>query len=202
MIRLRHLALPLVALLTACAAPEKAPEDHFYRLVDEPPPVVASRSLAGLAEVERVEAHGLYRDRAIVFSRSDAPETLDRHRYHFWALPPTEMLRQHFASHLRGSNLVEQVSTGELQEIADLRIRLILRQFERVIDATGGVSARVAMRGVAERDGRTLIARDLEWTEPAADATPGSSVRAMSAALSALYAEFVTELAAALGEPN
>lgn len=200
MIRFRWPALLLVVFIAACAAPEKAPDDHFYRLVDESPRVVASGPYAELAEVERVEAHGLYRDRAIVFTRSNAPESLDRHRYHFWALPPTEMLRQHFAAHLRGSNLVGQVSTGELQETADLRIRLVLQQFERVIDPTGGVSAQVSLRAVAERDGRTLIARDLARIEPAENATPGSSVRAMSVALSELYDEFISEMAVVLGE--
>ncbi len=202
MTRLRLLALVFVAFIAACAAPEKAPDDRFYRLVDESPRVLSSGPFAGLAEVERVEAHGLYRDRAIVFARSDEPESLDRHRYHFWALPPTEMLRQHFAAHLRGSKLVEQVSTGEIQETAELRIRLILRQFERVISQSGDVSVRVAMRAVAERDGKTLIARNLARSEPAAAATPGGSVRAMSVALAAMYDELIAELAVALGESD
>lgn len=200
--RRRLLGLFAVALLFGCATPQEVPEDRFYRLVDNPPPKVGREPLLSLAEIERVEVHGLYRDRAIVFTSSDTPERLERHRYHFWASPPTEMLRQHFAAHLKGSGLVEQVSTGELQELAELRIRLIVRNLERVIASDGAVSARVAMRAVAERDGRTLIVRDFSLTEPAADSTPGSSVRAMSQALSALYGKLVSDLATALATPG
>lgn len=190
------------AAMWGCATAPEPPQDRFYRVALTVPEARLDTPLVrGVLAVERVEAFGIYRDRAIVFTTSAALEVLQQHHYHFWFMPPQRMLREHLAGYLRGRGAAERVSAGELPDRSDVAIHLTVRHFERVLDASGGVSARIGLGVVVQSDNTTLMAREYTREQAAQDASMAASVRAFSAGLEAIYALLLADLSSILAAP-
>jgi ABC-type uncharacterized transport system auxiliary subunit len=190
------LLLAAVWVLAGCASRSDVPDDRYYRLAT-PTPVAGAPGpmLQGRLQVDRIEAFGVYRDRAIVYVSADEPRALRHHHYHFWVAPPTDLVRDQLAEYLRRARMAETVSTeaGGRRE-ADLVLAAQLTNFERQFLPTGGVQAVVGLRVTIKRGGAILLQRSFSATDTAEDASFSASVRAFERALARVYADLAADL--------
>ena len=122
-------------LLVACASSPPVPDDHYYRLTTvHPEQSNASPKFKGVLKVDPVKAYGIYRERALLYSRAEHPEELQQHRYHYWIDTPSRLIRDQLVDFLRASQIAESVAGSQLPVQGDLKLKLSLKQFERVID--------------------------------------------------------------------
>jgi ABC-type uncharacterized transport system auxiliary subunit len=192
---LASLLLPL--LLGACAggAPP-APDDHYYRLLPSQPPArAATPPIAGTLKVEPVKAYGIYRERALLYARQTHPEGLQQHRYHYWIDTPTRLIRDQLVDYLRASGVAHRVAGAQIAQHGDVRLKLTLKQFERVIGADRGTSVRVALDAViTDSRGHPLKITGYARELAAADASIPASVNALNLALRQIYGELLGDL--------
>lgn len=190
------LALLLPLLLAACAGGGQIPEDHYYRLLAAAVPQhLAAPALAGTLKVEPIETFGIYRERAILFARSDDPADLRQHNYHYWIDSPTRLIRDQLVDYLRASGIAGTVAGAQVGLRGDIRLRLTLKDFERIIHSDGTVSAKVRLDAViTDATNRPLRIASYRRDEPAEDGTMSASVAAFGHALSGIYAGLLQDL--------
>jgi ABC-type uncharacterized transport system auxiliary subunit len=196
------LVLLLPLLLAACAGGGPVPEDHYYRLLAPPaPPALAAPAIVGTLTVAPVETFGIYRERAILFTRSDDPADLRQHYYHYWIDTPTRLIRDQLVDYLRKSGIARTVSGAELGLRGDIRLRLMLKNFERILHPDGKVSVKVRLDAViTDAANRPLKIASHHRDEPAGDDTMPASVAAFDRALGDIYAEILKDLHALASE--
>lgn len=187
----------MILLLQACAGTGSVPEDHFYRLqpltVTQP---FANPPLTGVLKVERMDASGVLRDRAILFSKAESPQQLQRHHYHFWLDAPTELVRMQLVQYLRDRRVAQLVAAEYIDEPGDLRLHLELRDFSRQLQPGGEVRVHIALGAVIKgRNTRTpLLVKQYRTQVTAADSHMVASIQAFEQGLEALYQELVDDL--------
>lgn len=181
--------------------PGAVPEDHFYRLgtltaesrYEEPP-------FEGVLAVERVDAFGLLRDRALLYSEADTPQDLQRHHYHFWIDAPNDLVRDQLVQYLRSADVARQVAGEYIEEEGDLRLKLALRDFSRRLGGDGTVTVQVELDVVLNPKGRgaPLLVKRYRSGMRATNTGVAASVTAFDQALSTVYGELVKDVVAAL----
>jgi ABC-type uncharacterized transport system auxiliary subunit len=195
---MRGLLLLLPLLLTACATGEPIPEDQFYRLVAPAAPTrLAKPAIRGTLKVEPIKTFGIYQERPMLYTRSDDPAGLKQLHYHYWIDTPTRLIRDQLVDFLRGSGIAGTVAGSQIGLKGDIRLRLELKNFERVIHPMGAVSVKVRLDAViTDASNRPLkITRYLR--EPkAADASIAASVLAFNQALGGIYGQLLQDLLA------
>jgi ABC-type uncharacterized transport system auxiliary subunit len=194
--RYLQLLLLLPLLLSACAATPPAPEDRHYRLIlSNMPPADAMPAIAGVIKVETIKAYGIYRERALLYTREKHPESLQQHRYHYWIDTPTRLIRDQLVDFLLASEVAEEVAGSQVALAGDLHLKLTLKQFERVILETGGTKVRVALDGVVTAADGHLVKRVSYRRElPVEGDSIASSVAAFSQALNDIYFDILADL--------
>ena len=189
----------MTGMLCACSAPEKVPEDRFYRLSLLSAKQRNEPVLDGALVVGPVTAYDVYRDRAIAYSPPEEPGSLQHHHYHFWVAPPPELVREQLVDYLRKSGIAKVVtieSPGRGQRAARLATRLT--RFERVLQPDGAVSFSVGFQVALDHEGKVRLRERYDGTTTAADGSFPSSVRAADEGLARIYSEMVGDIAAAL----
>ena len=191
------LSLWLALFLNGCAGTGSVPEDHFYRLATlsverpfEQPP------LAGVLRVERMEAVGVLRDRALLYSHADTPQQLQRHHYHYWTGAPTALVRDQLVQYLRDSGLAGLVAVDPMGRHADLHLHLELRDFSRRLHSDERATVRVELGLIAQPAGREppLLVQRYAREVVAANGSPAAAVTAFDVALAEIYGEMVRDL--------
>ena len=184
------------AALWSCASTTEAPEDRFYRLT----PVSVERRLAdplvdGVLRVERVEAFGIYRERAILFSSAESPESMQRHHYHLWVDAPTKLVHAHLAAYLQDAGAADLVAGAEAGRRGDFELEVTLKNFERVLYPSSDVTAAVALKVVARHNRRVVLSENYAAEVPATDGTVAASVKALNEGLARIYLSLLEDLA-------
>ena len=196
------LAFWLLLSLGGCAGSGSVPEDHYYRLATLPVVEPFDRApLEGVVRVERIDAMGLLRDRAMLFSRADTPQRLQRHHYHHWVDPPPRLVRDQLVRYLRDRNLAGLVATEPMARAADLRLHLVLHDFSRRLHAPDRHTVRVELELVVQTagDDRPLLLRHYAREVAAANGSPAAAVLAFDQALAEIYGVLVQDLVAPEG---
>jgi ABC-type uncharacterized transport system auxiliary subunit len=193
-----NLLLGLCLLLTACATPEPIPEDQFYRLVSPGEPVrLANPAIKGTLKVEPIKTFGIYRERAILFSHSDQPESLKQHHYNHWIDTPTRLIRDQLVDYLRARGVAGTVAGAQIGLNGDIRLYLELKNFERVIHPTDDVSVKVRLDAViTDKSNRPLKITSYLSEIPAGESSVAASVAAINQALSEIYRRLADDLTA------
>jgi ABC-type uncharacterized transport system auxiliary subunit len=192
------MAALLIGLLGGCGSSGPAPEDRYYRL-DLPAPKVDADAprLGGHLVVDRVDAFPVYRDRAMVYGRSDEPQTLMQHHYHFWIAPPPDLVRDQLVAYLRDSGLVDQVSmVPPRDDQTTTHIATRLTHFERVLLADGGVEAVVGIEVTVHRNGVIQLQRAYRERVFSDDSSFAASVKATRDALAGVFSALLDDLVA------
>jgi ABC-type uncharacterized transport system auxiliary subunit len=190
--------LLVLLLLGACAGSPPVPDDHYYRLTAVVPEQVDSNPrIEGVLKIDPVQAYGIYRERALLYSQSEHPEELRQHRYHFWIDTPSRLIRDQLVDFLRASQIAEHIAGSQLPIQSDLRLKLSLTQFERVIDKSAPQRVRVAVEALLlSADGKPLMTRRYERLLTTSGPSIAASVRAFNQALSEIYKALLKDMRA------
>lgn len=188
------LLLPL--LIAACATGEPIPEDHYYRLIAPVAPArLAEPAIPGTLKVEPIETFGIYRERAMLYARSDNPAGLGQHHYHYWIDTPSRLIRDQLVDYLRKSGVADTVAGAQIGLRGDLRLHLELKNFERVIHPSGAVSVKVRLDAVITDPSERPLKIASYLREPQADdASIAASVDAFNRALEGIYGQLLKDL--------
>jgi ABC-type uncharacterized transport system auxiliary subunit len=188
----------LLLLLAACAGSPPVPDDHYYRLTSiEPEQAERAPRLKGVLKVDPIQAYGIYRERALLYSLSERPEELQQHRYHYWIDTPSRLIRDQLVDFLRTSQIADSVAGSQRPIQGDLKLKLSLKQFERVIDPSGPQHVRVALEALLlDADGKPLMTKRYDRELPTSDPSIPASVRSFNQALHEIYRELLKDLRA------
>lgn len=183
-------------LLAACASSPPVPDDHYYRLTTvQPEQSNVSPKFKGVLKVDPVKAYGIYRERALLYSRSEHPEELQQHRYHYWIDTPSRLIRDQLVDFLRASQIAESVAGSQLQVQGDLKLKLSLKQFERVIEKSAAHRVRVTLEALLiASDGKQLMTKRYQRELATSDPSMPSSVRAFNLALHEIFGDLLKDL--------
>lgn len=167
--------LLLTLLLSACAAPQVAP-DRYYRIESaaEAPKVAQPLDVM----LESFDAFGVVAERQLIFRRPEAGGAWEQYRQQFWAEPPARMLTDGLLATLRTALGAEQVHGRNSRTRADWVLRPRLRRLEQQLDADGA-KAHVAIDFVVTNENnepRFVVVFD--QTQPIESATPEAFARA------------------------
>jgi ABC-type uncharacterized transport system auxiliary subunit len=153
--------------------------------------------LKGVLKVDPVKAYGIYRERALLYSRAENPEELQQHRYHYWIDTPSRLIRDQLVDYLNASQIAESVAGSELAVQGDQKLKLSLKQFERVIDSSAPHRVRVTLDALlVNAEDEPLMTRRYQRELVASDPSIAGSVRTFNQALYEIYADLLKDLRA------
>lgn len=196
----RWLALPMLALLSACAGAPGIPDTTYFRVPEPAPSMPFDAPLtAQPVVVETLMADGLHSDQALIYSLDPQARRLRAYHYQMWVDPPTRMLQRRLIASLRTRGVSAHVTDRLPVQAGALRVNARIGAFERVRTRDGwAVSVALAIRVDAGRDALPLLERDYrEWRAADGDSVL-DAVAAIGVALDRIEAAFVQDLAEAL----
>jgi ABC-type uncharacterized transport system auxiliary subunit len=181
------------ALLAGCMTSPPAPTENYYRLRPEHAVAPAVQHLPVTVQVRRFTADGLLRERAMLYSDDSGHRVLKQHAYHYWMDTPARLLHDYWAARLPGVN-----PTPVGQSIAtEFALHGRLRRMERLLGSDGvDIALSVELRLRDTVTGRDVLQRSYDVIERASSDRVVDSVKAFEAALQAIHARFVIDLAA------
>lgn len=189
--------IAVVALvLSACVSAPPIPEENYYLLPEPHPAVVYAKPLVPAAlSVPRLQANGVYNERAMIYVDETTPLDLHTYHYHSWNDVPALMIRDHLVAYLRASHAAPQVMDPAGGAFSQERVVGRILHFERRIGATT-VKVDVQLElGIARADGTWLFE---PRTYRAVLAAPSRAVHASAAtfgrALDEICARFLAQL--------
>jgi ABC-type uncharacterized transport system auxiliary subunit len=190
-------AVALLVGLVGCAVPEPVPEDRFYRLA----PPRAERSfqgplLQGVVVVHALDAAGVHRERAVLFSPDRGQRILQQYNYDFWLDAPPQLVRRFLIAHWRQRGLGATVLDTSPAP-PDYVIAGRLERFEQLAPGAGSAVV-VAMELRLERRGgedNLLIREDYEVSVPAGSSGLEDAVPAFERALESIAESFARDVA-------
>lgn len=180
----RALLLGLAAAVAACAAPAALPVLHFRPAPKAP---AARRPGNRRIVVEPFRVHGLHADRALVVR--DAEGRYRQASGRNWVAPPSLLLAELLIDDLRAAYGAASVFAAQARIDGDVRIRPLLRRFERALAADGDQAVLGVDYVISDRDGRLLAQLVVDEAGPA-----GHGADAYVAAQSRLLARATAQL--------
>ncbi len=189
-------------VLGGCSVPE-IPDVVYYRL----PPAVAfphaDKPLSLLPiEVDTFNAEGVYAEQALIHTVAGESGALQTYHYQLWSDPPTHALQARLVGALRASGIAELVTDRLPASTHALRIRGIIRRYDRISDGAGfRVAVALEMR-VEQDEGEPLIEQEYSAEEVAAGAALNATVTAFGTAVDKTFAAFYHDLAALEGDAH
>ena len=197
MIRL-SLVVTLLFWLSACGENPPVPVDHFYQLSLENSAVPPVQLTDKVIYVEGIRADGIYNERALLYSEDTNQHELQQYHYHFWALPPADMLREHLVGYLRQAGSAPMV-ISDFRSGTGLGISGKLLAFEKRVIADQ-VSVRVAVElrlDVPGQEAPQLIKR-YEADQPVTDPAMRDVIAGFNQTVDRIYGEFLTDASQSL----
>ncbi len=204
--RIASWTLPIVlltALLAGCAGAPGIPDSSYFRLPARQTEAIASTPpLSAPVEIEPFLADGVHSDQAILYSLDPEGQQLRAYHYQLWVDPPTRMLQRRLIGTLRDANVAAVVAARLPARDERWRIRGQIEAFER-IRRDDGWHVQVALQLRADHGNEAVprLLRDYRELRPAGGDSITDAVRAIGAAVDAIYAQFVAELVRVADRP-
>jgi len=193
-IRLLTSAVVVALAASACSQPE-VPPDRFYRIeVAEPATASQKNAIAATLVVERPDAAGPADGRPIVYIDSARPNEMLEYNYHFWAEPPSIMLRDQLVDYLRRAGVANTVVTEDLRVSADYSVTGKLKRLERVVGAAPRVIIEIELGLRDNRQSRLVHLSTYRGEAIPADNSVSAAIDAFNAAFTDVCALFVSEV--------
>jgi len=196
-------SLLIAPVLAGCfgSAPP-VPREHYYRLL-VPTPVQSSVEipLPGVVTVELLQADGLLRERALLYSESGQSYELQQHNYHFWNDAPPRMLQDQMVAYLRRSGVAGLVVTPDTRVRSDYRVSGKARRLERQLG--GGpprVFVEIELALLRVSDETLLVVESYTAEEPAADDSVEAAIVALNRATARVFDRFLSQVRFAAGQ--
>ncbi len=197
---MHRVAVVLLLLgLSACGGVATIPENTYFRLPPAvPPPALSAPVSARPIVVDVFTADGLQNQQAMLYSLDARGTQLRSYHYQLWAEPPGRMLQRRLIHTLRTSGASGMVVDRLPPGAAQMRIRGLLTDFERLREGNASVaSVGIQLRvEVADRADPWLL-REYRAQVPADGTSIEAYVEAMGRAVDGIYAEFLGDLEAA-----
>ncbi len=196
-------SLLIAPVLAGCfgSAPP-VPREHYYRLL-VPTPVQSSAEipLPGVVTVELLQADGLLRERALLYSESGQSYELQQHNYHYWNDAPPRMLQDQMVAYLRRSGVAGLVVTPDTRVRSDYRVSGKARRLERLLG--GGpprVFVEIELALLRVSDETLLVVESYTAEEPAADDSVEAAIVALNRATARVFDRFLSQVRFAAGQ--
>lgn len=193
--RIHCLALAMV--LAGCVGAGSVPEQRFYRLPDPEPAPLTTPLITAPLGIPRLQANGLYHERAILHYLPARPLDLRPYHYHFWNDSPTLLIRDHLADYLQAAGAAKQVVPYQDEGRAKLQLRGRLIRFEREVSHER-IAVHVELEFTLD-EGREQIlpARRYDVQLPVADRTLHTTIETFGEALETIYRQLLEDLSRA-----
>lgn len=194
---IRPVALAVAAgvAISACSQPA-VPPDRFYRIeVADPAAEDRRAAFAATLEVERPDAAGLADGRPIVYIDSARPNEMLEYNYHFWAEPPSIMLRDQLVEYLRRTGIAETVVTEDLRVDADYSVTGKLKRLERFVGESPKVVIEIELGLRDNRDARLLHLSTYRGEAVPVGDSVSAAIDAFNAAFTDVCSLFARQLA-------
>lgn len=195
------LLLVLVATLTACSPPP-VPDVTYYRLPAAAPLPHADKPLTLLPiEIDTFNAEGVYSEQALIYTVGDGSAVRTYH-YQLWSDPPTHALQARLIAALRAAGIADLVTDRLPASTQALRVRGIIRRYERVVEGKSFKAAVTIELRVEQDEGEPLLLQEYQVEKDAADATLNATVAAFGAAVDEVFAAFYRDLVKLRGDAH
>lgn len=195
------LVITMVFWLAACGENPPVPVDHFYQLGMDNAAISHIPLTDSVIYVEGIRADGIYNERALLYSEAgDNQNELQQYHYHFWALPPAAMLREHLVEYLRQAGSAPKV-VSDFRSGDGLGVSGRLLGFEKRVSAEGEkVSVRVAVELRLDVPGQGVpqLIKRYETEQPVEDHSMNNVVAGFSQAVNRIYGEFLADASQSL----
>lgn len=179
-------------LLTGCfGSPTAVPEDRFYTLDIAQADVKATKYKRIV--IKRVHAYGLYKERAMLYSKAELPLQIKRYHYHHWVMPPTQIIEHGLKNYLSQSRISKHVVAQAIRQQKDLSIAIELLAFERVLQQ-GKQSVHIKMEIEVVRPSGKYQSYHYHRTHKMKSNTLHAAAIAYGEALSDIFKELLDEL--------
>jgi len=97
-------------MLTACfGGGSSIPDDHYYRLPELTGKKLTKPILTGTLSVKRVITHGIYGERALIYTDKNSTIKLNRYHYHHWEKSPSKLIQDNLVQYLKTVGVAHQV---------------------------------------------------------------------------------------------
>ncbi|MGA1867929.1 MAG: ABC-type transport auxiliary lipoprotein family protein [bacterium] len=179
-----------------CIGQMTVPEDHFYTLPEVPPEGGALPITEGTLAVDKLQAHGLYKERSLLYVLSDKPLELQRYYYRHWANSPSYLIQENLLAYLRTGNWAQKVIRYKSGMKADKIIRGQLLRFERIVDKENvSIMASLELQLLnGDSPALPLINNTYSARINAADSSIYATVEAYAKALKQIYDGFINDI--------
>lgn len=187
--------LLLIAGLAGCAT-APLPEDHYYRL-ENPAPVAAPTAPALVASinVQRVHMTGIYGERPLLYSTTQAPTELHQYHYHYWADSPARLIQEQLTDYLRAASLAREVSDDSSNATAEYQLIGTVQRFEQLRDgAVAQAHVELELTVLRTADGQRLFSKRYRVNLATRDSTPLAAAQGLGQALAQCFAAFGDDL--------
>jgi len=187
--------LSLIFLLAACASSPPVPQDNFYHLATIKAPEKHLHQFS--ITLKNFQSDGLYRERALLYSKAQNPLQTRRYSYHFWIKSPTKLIRQHMTEYFLDSQFAKQVRDNRVIKDSDLLISVQLQRLDRIIDKETSKVIVSLRLDVTSRHNKTNTFRKVYTVESKVKGKSiHDTVESYSTALSNIYEQFITDILA------
>lgn len=188
------LILPVLALLTACAAPP-VPKEQYFRLVADTASAKIERPLDGAVEVAPFAGEGVLGERPLLFT-ADGGQKLEQRSYAYWTDPPPTMVRDELVAYLRSAGAAEKIVSSELRVDAKYVIQGKIHRLEQAIDGKNGGAVELELSLIEKGSDNLILSSVYKAEEPAEGNSIDAAVTALNKALNGIFAKFTADLAA------
>ncbi|MGB0747425.1 MAG: ABC-type transport auxiliary lipoprotein family protein [Magnetospiraceae bacterium] len=189
----------LLAVLTGCTAAPPAPPDLFYRFTGSSAEIPqAPRALNGVVMVDRFTAAGITGGRQLLYTEAAAPNKLVEYRYHLWAEPPGDLLRERLAELIRQSGLSGSVVRPDLRVDADWVITGRILRLEQSIGAQPQAMLQMELGLRGDRDYHMTVLKPYAESVPLTEDSVDATVEALNQAADRIFMQFLSDIAQAL----
>ncbi|HEX9790276.1 MAG TPA: ABC-type transport auxiliary lipoprotein family protein [Kiloniellales bacterium] len=192
-------SIPLLALIAlplggCLGSAPPVPRDHFYRVIVSAPARSEIPVLHGVLAVAPLEADGLLRERALLYSATGQSYEMQQHDYHYWIDPPPRMLQNQLIDFMRSSGMAAAVVAPDLRVKADYNLSGRVKRLERLLG--GGpprVVAELELALVETASNNLILVRSYTAEVPSNDESVAASISALNVALAQIFESFLSD---------
>lgn len=194
----KFLSIMLLSLfcmsILSCMTQQSLPQDHYYRLPDQPAEKVSRRLLNGTLGVGLFKTDGMLNDRSILTVDSEHPVEIYRSDYHLWQEVPGVLIQKNMTSYLQRVGAAGQIVLFEPGMDVDWLVSGRLLRFE-VLEGKGGNEVRVHMEiSVFQKENRDrLFLETYRVTVPCRDTSMVAAVEGLGESLQRIYNQFLAD---------
>ncbi|MCB2181824.1 MAG: membrane integrity-associated transporter subunit PqiC [Desulfobulbaceae bacterium] len=195
------LSIMLLSLLcmsiVSCMTQQSLPQDHYYRLPDQPGEKRAHVLFKGVLGVGVFKADGMLNDRSILTVDPEHPVEIYRSDYHLWQEVPGVLIQKNMTSYLQRVGAAGQIVLFEPGMDVDRLVSGRLLRFE-VLEGKGGNEVRVHMEiSVFQKENRDRVFLETyRVTIPCRDTSMVAAVEGLGESLKQIYDRFLRDAGA------